>query len=48
MDCLILPALCLLAALVSTVIALACWWLAREADREWDRLEQEFLKTDKN
>jgi high-affinity Fe2+/Pb2+ permease len=48
MEYLIIPALCLLAALVATVIVVACWWLAREADREWDRLEQEFLKTDKN
>jgi hypothetical protein len=36
MEWLIIPALCLLAVLVSTVIVLACWRQAVEADREWD------------
>jgi hypothetical protein len=35
MEWLIIPALCLLAVLVSTVIVLACWRQAGEADREF-------------
>jgi hypothetical protein len=35
MEWLIIPALCLLAALVSAVIVLACWRQAREADRDY-------------
>jgi hypothetical protein len=34
MEWLIIPALCLLAALVATVIVLACWRQARDSDRE--------------
>jgi hypothetical protein len=35
MEWLIIPALCLLAALIATVIVLACWRQAVESDRDY-------------